>query len=182
MLGQPVFKPFPTIEEQVLAALCWHDTLAPQIAAAVKVEDFSIEVYRLIAKAALRYLERHQRPAQAHLGDLLEPEFKFSANGRFLFDIVNQLEHLAPQLDAARLPQNLDDFLIGQQLLRFLTESRDILAEAGCTGAPANEIIDKVEALYWRAFQLVNARLQTAGYQGYDADPDKGGRRLRAIK
>jgi hypothetical protein len=60
-------------------------------------------------------------------------------------------------------------------LLRFLTESRDILAEASV-------IIDKVEALYWRAFQLVNARLQTAGYQGYDADPDKGWRRLRAIK
>ena len=55
------------IEDNVLTAICWHERLAPEVAAKVEFSDFSTEPYRRIARAALDFLQRHGKPAGVHL-------------------------------------------------------------------------------------------------------------------
>jgi DnaB-like helicase C terminal domain len=116
-----------SIEDNTLTALCWNERLAPQIALKVEAKDFSTEVYRRVAAAGLDFLNRHHRPAKAHIGDLLEHDIKRGANGQFTQEIVNEMERLAPQLNDEHVLGELDKFLEIQKLTAAVNQASDFL-------------------------------------------------------
>ena len=115
------------IEDNTLTALVWNERLAPQIALKVKSTDFSTDVYRRIAAAGLDFLDRHHRPARAHIADLLEYELKRGQNSRFTRDIIDEMERLAPLLNEEHVIGELDKFLTSQRLMQALNQASDFL-------------------------------------------------------
>jgi hypothetical protein len=107
--------------------LCWHDRLAPQIALKIKITDFSTQTYRTIAAAALDFLERHNRPARAHIGDILEDEIRRGPEGRFMTEILREMERLGPELQEAYVLGELDRFLATQRLINTVNRASDLL-------------------------------------------------------
>jgi hypothetical protein len=116
-----------SLEDNTLTALCWNERLAPQIALKVKALDFSTEVYRRIAAAALDFLDRHHRPARAHIGDILEHEIRRGANSRFTQEVISEMERLAPLLHEEHVLGELDKFLDIQRLTKAVNEASDFL-------------------------------------------------------
>ena len=116
-----------SLEDNTLTALCWHAQLAPQIAMKVKASDFSTDVYRRIATAALDFFDRHHRPARTHIGDILEQDIKKGSNGRFMQEVLTEMERLEPLLDAQFVIGELDKFLEIQHLTKAVNDASDLL-------------------------------------------------------
>jgi len=115
------------LEDNTLTALVWNERLAPQIALKVMSDDFSTEVYRRIATAALDFLHTHHRPVRAHIGDILEHDIKRGPNGRFTKDVIDEMERLAPLLNEDHVLGELDKFLDIQRLTKAVNEASDFL-------------------------------------------------------
>jgi replicative DNA helicase len=116
-----------SLEENVICAIAWSDTLAPQVALKVKPNDFSIAVYRRIVTKALDYLTQYHRPARAHLADLLEQDLHRGADGRFMREVLIQMERLAPNIDDEYVLAELDRFLDKQRLINAVNAASDLL-------------------------------------------------------
>jgi|SRR6516162_4717539 hypothetical protein len=86
-------------EDNVLTALCHRVNLAGRIIERVKPADFSTQTYRTIAAAAIAFYEEYQRPPGMHICDLLETAIRASNEGRFMSEILRELER---QASAAR--------------------------------------------------------------------------------
>jgi replicative DNA helicase len=116
-----------SLEDNVLTALVWNERLAPQIAIKVEARDFSTETYRRIAAAALDFLNRRHRPARAHIGDILEQEITRGADGRFMREIIGEMERLNPLLNEEHVIAELDKFLDIQRLTKAVNQASDLL-------------------------------------------------------
>jgi replicative DNA helicase len=60
-----------SLEDNVLTAIVWNEELAGEIIERIAARDFSTEVYRKIAEAAIKFYKQHETPARAHIGDVL---------------------------------------------------------------------------------------------------------------
>lgn len=116
-----------SLEENVLTALVHSNILAPHIALTVKATDFSVQVYRKIATAALDYLERYRRPARMHIVDLLADDIKRGPDGEFLGDVLQQMQRLAPNLNEEYVRDSLDRFIDTQRLIIAVNSASDLL-------------------------------------------------------
>lgn len=116
-----------SLEENIITCLVYSDILAPHIALAIKSTDFSIAVYRRIAAAALDYLERFHQPARAHISDLLEQDLKRGPDGRFMSEVLVQIERLAPQINEEYVRDSLDRFVETQRLINAVNSASDLL-------------------------------------------------------
>ncbi len=119
-----------SLEDNVLTAICWSETLAPQIAAKVTVADFSTATYRKIAETALDFLQRHHRPGRVHIRDRLEDDIRRGSDGKFMDEILDEMEQrLAGELNEEFVLQELDRFLQIQRLHAAVNEISDFLTE-----------------------------------------------------
>jgi predicted nucleic acid-binding protein len=116
-----------SLEDNTLTALVWNERLAPQIALKAEARDFSTDTFRRIATAALDFLERHHRPARAHIGDILEHDIRRGVNGRFMLEVINEMERLAPLLNEEHVIGELDKFLEIQKLTKAVNQASDLL-------------------------------------------------------
>ena len=99
------------LEENVIAALAWHEELAPLLASRLEPTIFSTKAYRDIAKASIDYLLRYKRPPKAHLPDLLEKEIERGSAGRLLRTVLERMQNLAPELNADFIADQVDGFI-----------------------------------------------------------------------
>ena len=118
-----------SLEENVLCALTWSDTLAPHIAISVSSADFSIQTYRSIARGALDYLTQYHRPAKTHLSDVLENELRRGPDGKFMGDVIDQMQRLAPHLNEDYVRSSLDRFVEVQRLIHAVNDASDLLRD-----------------------------------------------------
>jgi replicative DNA helicase len=134
------------IEDNTLTGLCWNDNIAPQIALKVKPPDFSTQVYRRIAEVAFDFLQRHNRCARIHLYDILEDDIKRGNDGRFMYEVLREMEtRMAPELNEAFVLSELDKFLAIQHLTKAVNQASDHLQNGQL--AEAQEILRKPDLL-----------------------------------
>jgi replicative DNA helicase len=118
-----------SLEENILTALTWNDSLAPHIALHIRTGDFSIQTYRRIATAALDYLQSYHRAPRNHITDLLEQDIQRGSDGRFMLDVLRQMEILAPSLNEEYVRNTLDKFIATQRLISAVNNASEQLHE-----------------------------------------------------
>lgn len=116
-----------SLEENVLTALVYNDTLASHIALSVKPTDFSVAVYRRIATVALDFLQSRGRTARVHIIDLLEQEIRQGPDRQFFGEVLQQMQRLAPQLNEDYVRDRLDNFIQTQRLITAVNSASDLL-------------------------------------------------------
>jgi replicative DNA helicase len=116
-----------SVEDNTLTAIIWNERLAPQIALKVEYRDFSTDVYKRIAHAGLDFLSRHHAPARAHITDILEQDIKTGQNGRFMLEVIGEMERLAPHLNEEHVLGELDKFIDIQKLTQAVNKASDFL-------------------------------------------------------
>jgi hypothetical protein len=116
------------IEDNVLCALCWSDNLAGEIVLKIKASDFSTQIYRRIAEEAIKFYEQYGQPPRTHLRDRLEAGLHHGADGRFMADLLLEMENrLASELNEDFVRAELDEFLLKQRLINAIGVASDLL-------------------------------------------------------
>jgi hypothetical protein len=136
-----------TLEENVVAALAWHDELAPMISMRVDATLFSTRAFRSVAEKAMDHLRIYGRPPRAHLTDLLERELARGDHGRLLRQTLERIEVLGPELQPDFVIDQLDRFITIRQMMMQVEEAADKLHNEDVTGATEalNRVTNKVD-------------------------------------
>lgn len=127
-----------SLEENVLTALCYHQTLATTIAMKVTPELFQSRSFRTIAKAAIDYIGKFSEPPRNHLPDLLEKELN-NGSDQILWKEIGRMEQIETELQADYVLAELDTWIDNHSWYNTLKEAM-ILNEKGDT-AKSRELV-----------------------------------------
>jgi hypothetical protein len=117
-----------SLQDSVLCGLVWNDALAPRLIERVVAEDFDTQTYRRIAQVAIDFYKQRNRPPRTHITDLLEADLKCGSDGRFMADILREMEErLKDDLAEDYVLSELDEFIARQRLGHALDQASDML-------------------------------------------------------
>jgi replicative DNA helicase len=131
-----------SLQENLLALLCFDDEYAPLIRNAVEVSLFESAPYRDIAKAAVDFIDRFKHPAKEHIADLLEDKINGPdrRRGDLYANILTNLYGLRQSLNKEFVINQLTSFVRQQKLKQGIVKAARTLQ----TGAPdALEIAER---------------------------------------
>jgi len=125
-----------SLEENVLTALCWSDALASTILLKVDPALFSTKTYRIIATAAVDYIQQYNAPPKAHIEDLLEDRLRRDNDeGAELRRSCADMARFHPHLNAAYVLTELDRFIVLARMSRDLRDAQLALDQGDLTAA-----------------------------------------------
>lgn len=145
-------------EDNVLTLLVWSEQHASMLFMSLTDDIFSTRSYQKIAKAALTYIERWQRPPQMHIMDLLEGDIRRGEEGRQLLEVIQQMQQLSTHLQPDYVIAELDKFVRIRRRMIALDASYEALQAGNETAAE--------DALH----DFRSSTKQTAGMWLHDTD------------
>jgi replicative DNA helicase len=134
-----------SLEENVLTALCWHEAHAPALALRLRPELFSTRAYRKIAETAFDHIARYGTPPRAHLPDLLEDALRRGDEGKLLWQTIEAMQRLEPELQPDYVLGELDRFIAIREMSLAVERAADALH--------AGDLEEAQQALYSSAPQ-----------------------------
>lgn len=126
-----------SLEDNILTTLVWSKDHAATIAFKVDISLFSTRPYQKIARHAIEYLEKYGNPPRAHLRDLLESELRRGEEGRFLSQVLDAMDKLAPELQTDYVLEQLDRFIKLRQMTLAVRKAEDSLHNGDIESAEA---------------------------------------------
>lgn len=117
------------LEDNVLTALCWDASICHEVSLRVTPDLFSTRAYRRIAKEAVEYLQKYNKPPRVHIKDLLEERLQRGEEGTLLMDTLNAMERLQAELQPRYVLESLDTFINIRRLSQAIEKASDALQE-----------------------------------------------------
>lgn len=138
-----------SLEDNILTMLVWDVNNCATVAMRVDIQLFSTRAYQKIAALAVEYMEKYNKPPRAHMRDLLEAELRRGEEGRFLAQILDAMEQMAPELQSEYVLQELARFVRIRHMTLAVRRAEDHLhvgdleeAEAALSEAHFEEVED----------------------------------------
>jgi replicative DNA helicase len=122
------------LESNVLTLLCWSEKDFMTIRAKIDADMFSLTAFKTIARRAIEFIDRFNKPPQDHLYDLLEVELRqgdSSLIDRFLKEAANNYQRLNP----AYVVDMLNRFLRVSAIQSAIEKAHEALTDDNLDGA-----------------------------------------------
>jgi hypothetical protein len=116
-----------SLEENVLALICFSKDHAHNVALEVDTDLFSTRAYKIIAVRAVEYLTNYNSPAGTHLRDILESEIKRGDEGKLISATIQAMEELYPQMNTQFIMDQLAHFVRKSKMMQVALNYADLV-------------------------------------------------------
>lgn len=121
-----------SLQENVLALLCFNKEHASVISNNIEVEHFDNEIYRDIADKALQYYKKYRKPISSHLPDVFEKKLnkeKSRKTAEAYETVIKGLRVIHKEMNTEFVLKELNKFIHAQVLRMTLKKAVDLFQE-----------------------------------------------------